>query len=397
MTSLIKIDFWEGGFEMRAVIDVSPVILEWVMHQMPPETKPENRDLLEQWLLRKKVPTSKTVMDFCKNTHIPFGYFFLKKPPEEECALINCRTIGSKSSNQFSRDAIDTINTMTNIKDWMSEYIRDIGFDKLHFVGSFQANSADASIVAQDIRKKSGIEIEWYSNVPKKKSAFDFLRKKFSDLGILVMKSGIVGENNKRHLRVQEFRAFALVDDYAPLIFINNNDTNNGKLFSLFHEVAHIWIGNDDVFNDHYLSSDISDIEIFCNKVAAEIIVPAEIFKKKWYECNDDINSKIQWLSSFFKCSDLVIARRALDFGFIDAKTYSKIQQEVDQVFKNKPEHSSGGSYFNTLCSRWDSKIISALDNSTKSGRTEYLEAYRLTGLKAKNFHRLVDEIAKDV
>ena len=93
----------------------------------------------------------------------------------------------------------------------------------------------------------------------------------------------------------------------------------------------------------------------------------------------------------------MVIARRALDFGFIDAKTYSKIQQEVDQVFKNKSEHSSGGSYFNTLCSRWDSKIISALDNSTKIGRTEYLEAYRLTGLKAKNFHRLVDEIAKDV
>ncbi len=94
------------------------------------------------------------------------------------------------------------------------------------------------------------------------------------------MKSGIVGENNKRHLRVQEFRAFALVDDYAPLIFINNNDTNNGKLFSLFHEVAHIWIGNDDVFNDHYLSSDISDIEIFCNKVAAEIICQQKFSKR---------------------------------------------------------------------------------------------------------------------
>ena len=201
-----------------------------------------------------------------------------------------------------------------------------------------------------------------------------------------------------QELNIDEFRAFTLINKYSPLIFINTNDTNNGKIFSLLHELTHIWLGNDNLYNDsHAGSNKVSKLEQLCNEVAAEILVPNKLFINKWKE-NEEISiDKIKNIAQYFKCSSFVIARRALNEKFISKQFYNEFIEEKKKEYafykKRTSGNSGGGNFYSTLISHWDRKFIFALDNSTKSGRTQYLDAYRLVQMKGKTFHKLVDEL----
>lgn len=319
---------------MSVSVEVSPNILNWIQHQISSQIDTKISSLLDRWISHEEVPNTNTILTVSKATNIPFGYLFLKNPPQEECSLIHCRTINSLTNKNFSRDLIDTYNIMSNIQNWMSEYNREnLGIDPLHFVDSCKGKISVADI-ANDIRNELEITIDYFKSSKKKSNYFKNLKDKITQLGILVMKNSCVGNNHKRKLNISEFRAFTLIDDYAPLIFINNNDSENGKIFSLIHELAHIWIGENNLFNDNYFSSSVSKTEQICNAVAAEVLVPIDHFKNEWNNLNSDSIGKISELSDVFHCSKLVIARRALDLKFISKEIYGNVLSEVQEEFR---------------------------------------------------------------
>ena len=385
-------------------VNISPDILVWVLNKIVDnQRESEIVKLIKNWQSGEETPTFKTIETVSQKTHIPFGYFFLQKPPKEECELIECRTIDSKALENPSRELIDTVDMMSNVQEWMAEYKQDNGFDKLSFVGSFQEKYSINELIS-DVRNKLEIKKDWFVNCQNVEESFKYLREKISDLGILVMQNGVVSLNNNRRLDIEEFRAFTLINKYAPLIFINSNDTKNGKIFSLLHELVHIWIGKDNLFNnnDHIGSIRVNKIEQLCNEVAAEILVPMDLFMEKWNETFGEIYEKTREIAQHFKCSNSVIARRALIKNLIDKKTYEEFLREDKKGYeihlklklRNSPE-SKGGSFYNTLISRWDKKFTFALDNSTKTGRTQYIETYRIVQMSGKTFHTFVDRLRK--
>ena len=385
---------------MSVSVEISPAVLTWVGQQISAKTDSQISALLNRWMNKEEKPTTKTIRRVSQATHIPFGYFFLKSPPLDECDLIHCRTINSTAIKTQSRDFIDVYNNMLNIQNWMTEYNREtLGLEPLSFVGRHNENHL-AMEIAVDIRQELELHEDFFMREKSSSSCFNYLRNKISESGILVMKNAVVGSNTHRRLDIKEFRAFTIIDDYAPLIFINGNDTKNGNFFSLAHELAHIWIGSNSLFNDFCFSSYVSKTEQTCNAVAAEILVPLSIFKDEWTKLN--VNScdsvdKISELADIFHCSKLVIARRALDLKFISQKTYAGIQSQTRMQFENLHRNSTakfgGGSFYNTLKSNWDKNFILALDYSTKAGNTPYLDAYRLTGLKSQTFQNLVAQL----
>jgi Zn-dependent peptidase ImmA (M78 family) len=288
---------------------------------------------------------------------------------------------------------------MTAIQDWMRDYLIDAGNEKLSFVGSCK-NEKKVEKIAASIRNTINLDFEWYSNSKNASHSFDILRNYFESVGILIMKNGVVGQNNHRTLDIYEFRAFTLNDEYAPLVFINNNDFEAAKLFSLLHEIVHIWIGLHSFYNDsHGISFNISPRETICNAVAAEILIPAQVFIEKWNNnSNLSISENVENLFRYFKCGKAVILRKAFDNKLITENQYKDFTNEVIEASRLKNEKSkSGGNYYNTMISRFSKRFILALSNSINEGKTLFKEAHRLTGTNRETFNRFINEVREQI
>ena len=171
------------------------------------------------------------------------GFFFLQEPPQERLSIPHFRTLKNHISEQPpSPDLIETIQIMEQRQSWMSEYLADQGHTRLSFVGSARVGDP-ADYIADEIRHVLGLEEMWAADQPNWTKALLELRRRMEDIGILVVVTGMVGTNTRRKLDVSEFRGFVLVDDYAPLVFVNNADGKAAQMFTLAHELAHIWFG----------------------------------------------------------------------------------------------------------------------------------------------------------
>lgn len=370
-------------------VNIQPAIISWALSQTSEEKLGTKLvDNIKHWLDGTKSPTFNQIEDFSKKSHIPLGYFFLQTPPIEQISLLEYRTLDSIQLTNPSRNLIDTIHDMEAVQEWMVNYRKEWNYDTISIVGSLKGIT-DISVIADTIRKDLGLNIEWYKDCGNPSEAFNKVRGLLEECGIVVMMNGIVGKNTHRALDVNEFRAFAMVNEWAPLIFINGADSAGGRLFSLFHELVHLWIGENDLYNDtKYSVNGIKPIEVTCNAVAGALMVPKTVFLEKWNNnTNDDIHEKIKELARMFRCSSSVIARRALDNKKIDQNVYNMvIADAIEAYIQTKQEKSSGGDYYRVARSKLDGVFVRALCESVNSGRTSFTEAYRLTNTTSKTF-----------
>lgn len=370
-------------------VNVQPAIINWALSQTSEEKLGAKlMENIRHWLDGTKSPTFNQIEDFSKKSHIPLGYFFLQTPPIEQVGLLEYRTLDSLELANPSRNLIDIIHEMEAIQDWMIDYRKEYNYDTNVVVSSLKGNT-DIMIIADNIRKDLGLDIEWYRECGSSAEAFNKVRALLEECGVIVMMSGIVGKNTHRTLDINEFRAFALVNEWAPLIFINGADSLGGRLFSLLHETVHLWLGENDLYNDRrYTTEKVKPIEVICNAVAGEILVPRQVFLQCWEkDTNDDVYVKIKELTKIFRCSESVLARSALDNQKIDKAIYNKVVSDAIQAYiESKQEKSSGGDYYRVARSKLDEAFVRALCESVNSGRTSYTEAYRLTNTTSKTF-----------
>jgi Zn-dependent peptidase ImmA (M78 family) len=282
---------------------------------------------------------------------------------------------------------IETIKTMEKRQSWMKDYLIEKGQEPLSFVNSV-SNKENPVEVARKIKMKLGIKDSWASECKTWEEALKFLFKKVEEAGILVMISGIVGGNTKRKLDVNEFRGFVLIDDYAPLIFINGSDSKAAQMFTFAHELAHVWYGKGGIFDLANLQPADDQTELACDRTAAEFLVPLELFLKQW-EFNNESENRFNNLAKFFKVSEIVIARRALDLSLIPKEVFFDFYQEYQERLEEmKANKGSGGDYYNTQRYNTSDNFAKAVVSSANSGAILYNEAYRLTNMSPKSFSK---------
>ena len=380
-------------------IKVNPTILNWLMQEAQQGNVGSSIiDLIKEWISGEKEPTFSQIEKVSKKINIPFGYFFLEKPPLEKCKIVDFRTVDSISIHNPSRDLIDTVDLMSGIQEWMAEYNKENGASGYNFVGSIK--TTDSVIpAAKTIREDLNLSLNWFEDFRNAREAFNSLRNTIADIGVIVMMNGIVGNNTHRTLNVSEFRAFALTDPYAPLIFINSRDADNGKLFSLLHELVHVWIGKDNFYNDVYgVSQKVSKEEQFCNAVAAEILVPDSIFIDEWSNQTGSNESIIYELEKKFICSRFTLLIKAFNTCRIEKAEFNRLLNLFKGQFETmqnqkQGEISGGGDFYRTLATKWDRKVIQAMYSGVQSGRNQYRDVYRLTNTTGKTFHELVRKV----
>lgn len=385
---------------MQVDVSISADVLDWVMSHTQLDRLPKQiAEYLRQWSSGTKIPTFNQIEKTSKATGIPLGYFFLKTPPKEDLSLVEYRTVDSVALDNPSRNLIDTMHDMEMVQDWMRNHLIREGAEKIAFIGA-QKNTRDIQPFATFMREILKLPKDWYTHSRSAEDSFKIVRNAISDAGVTVMMNGIVENNTHRSLDINEFRAFAIIDDYAPLIFINSNDSNNAKLFSLLHEFAHICIGENSLFNERYNSgTSVSASEQLCNAVAAEVLVPQEKFSREWsiVAREMDADATIHALARHFKCGTTVIARKALDSRYIDYPQYERTAQIAIKQYieyrKRQKEENDGGDYYRTMASRIDNRFLRMLTGSVATGDTLYTDAFRLTNTNRSTFANLVDRV----
>lgn len=347
---------------------------------------------LADWLSGGPYPTVKQLAKFAKAVHIPFGYFFLDKLPELKTGIPLFRTEEALPSENYSDELRDTIRIIQTRQEWLKEYLLNEGATPLPFVNSFH-ESDNPFVVAQEIRKTLQLLDDWAGSMPNWESALKYLLDKAEEAGIYLTINGVVENNTHRPLNPDEFRGFVLTDNYAPCIFINGKDFTAAKMFTLAHELAHIWLGKSAAFDLQLMRPSEDTVETFCNKTAAEFLVPQHLLQKKWEQIKDS-SEPIEEVARQFKVSQIVAARRLMDTRKLTQKQFFEFYNEYQtrwQAFQKKQK--PGGDFYNTQNYRVGKHFFRQVLTAAKEGKLLYTDAYKLTGLYGKTFSHFENEL----
>lgn len=331
------------------------------------------------------VLTYSQAVDFAGKTGVSLGDLFLETPPaKRKLSIADFRTI--QDSDPLSADFFEVLDDIEFKKDWYKEHLIANGVEKLDFVGKYKKSTVNPSYIAQNMRETLGFSNGDLFHLSKPENLFSLLSSKCEELGILVFKNGVVGNSTKRTLSVSEFRGFALADEIVPIIFINGADAPAAWVFTLAHELAHIWLGNSGV-SDTGLKAE-NAVENLCNKIAAEFLVPEDDFITLWNNGIDcEVYQKLDNARKAFKVSLLVVARRAFEIGLISKEKYTEMYNNE----KNKKKASTGGDFYSTLAVRNSKKFSTKIANLAISGKISLGQAGRLLNTNPNSVVKFYD------
>ena len=360
---------------------VKPELLSWARDRSgrSPESLRKRFPKLEDWLRGEASPTLKQLENFAKATYAPIGFFFLPKPPLEKIPIPDFRVSRNLPLTGPSPDLLDTIYLCQQRQEWYREFARLTAEDSLEFVGKTTLSS-NIETTAAEMRRKLGFDLEERRQMPTWAEALRRFIEQADALGALIMVSGVVGMNNHRKLDPQEFRGFALADRLAPLVFINGGDTKAAQMFTLAHELAHLWLGETALSDMEPLSVPTHRVENWCNQVAAELLVPLAALKRE-FKKQEKLAGEMNRLARIFKVSTLVVLRRIHDAGGLSKdQLWRAYEAEVGRL-KAIPR-GSGGDFYLTQAARMSKRFARALVMSTLEGQTLHRDAFQMLGIK---------------
>lgn len=332
-------------------------------------------------------PTLKQLEDFARATHAPIGYLFLSEPPVEVVPIPDYRTVANTRIAHPSPDLLETTYMCEQRQEWYRDFARTTGEDPLPFVGSLTLTH-DVVAAAARIRDALRFDLERRREMPTWSEALREFIGQADELGILVMRSGIVGSNTHRKLDPQEFRGFAMADALAPVVFINGADSRSAQMFTLAHELVHIWLGQSALSDAEARYVPDHEVERWCNRVAAELLVPLEVVRRE-FQPGSGVPSEMNRLARRFKVSTLVVLRRIHDAGGLSQDQLWEAYDVELQRLRALPE-GAGGNFYVTLPARVSKRFARALVSSTLEGRTLYRDALYMLGFsKLRTFDEL--------
>ncbi len=344
----------------------------------------------EKWFTGELNPTFKQLEDAATFLQIPFGYMFLDKPPRHDSMQVEFRSISNKIP-KISKNLRDAILAMDRRRGWMSDYRKELGWTKLAVIKQFhKKKSGRATLDAKLAKTLLNLSPDWHTGPKDLDETFRFLKEKLEDIGILVMRSGIVGNNTRRSLDTTEFRAFLLYDDVAPLIFINNNDSKAGKIFSLVHEFFHVLFEQEDVLFDLDLQGQQDERQI--NALTAEFLIPQGKVRNLW-EPKTDVFEQITELGRHFKVSRLAMTIKLANLGLVNREIVEKVRAESVRDFRKKAGSGGKTDFYRVYHSRISPTFLGAVIRSAESGGLSYTRAFNLLGVKGKTYDKIKEDV----
>lgn len=369
---------------MRA--PVNPEVLRWARERadIAQEDLATRFRKLADWESGKAQPTLKQLEKFARTVRVPFGYLFLSEPPEERLPIADFRTIPDAANVKASPDLIDTLYAMQRRQAWLREHLVENDAEPLAFAASARL-ADDPGAVGREMRRTIGLDDGWASGVRTWQDAVNELRRMIEQIGVMAVINGVVGNNTPRRLSVGEFLGFALTDHYAPLIFVNGADAKSAQMFTLAHELAHIWLGEEGLSGYESLLPGGGNVEDWCNRAAAEFLVPSHELRELWVQVRREQN-RFEVLGRSFKVSPVVAARRAMDLKLVDHSAFFEFYEHYINRERRGGTTKSGGDFYNNQNSRVGKLFATHVMRAAIGGQIGFREAYELTDLRGGTF-----------
>ncbi len=368
-------------------LTLSPEVLRWAADQAGESLESLARAMVKREGDRERLVrgelTPPQAEKLAKLTGVPFGLLFLPSPPSiQRPAIPDLRQTIDPAP--LSRDFLEVWDDVSRKQQWYRDRLIELGAGPLPFVGRFSdPTSRKADTIARDMTEILGLTPPLRAAARSADEYFTAVADRAEAAGVLVMKSGIVKSNTRRPLSVKEFRGFAVVDPLAPVVFINGRDALVASVFTLVHELAHVWLGESGVSD--LATRAAKGVERVCNQVAAEVLVPKQEFLAQWR-----VQADLGRIARLFRVSKLVIARRALDFDLIDAAVYEAVASATNQPSRE----GGGGSAYRTIPARSSKRLTLALVRSALSGETLLREAASLLSVRPETVMELGRRLA---
>ncbi len=370
---------------MERITNYNIKVLKWAVE------KYGNGDLhlkfpgIDDWIEGNKHPTANQLADFSKASSIPFGYFFLDSIPDLKTGVPLFRTRNPNPTEDYSSELSDTIKNIQNRQEWLKDYLQNEGAAELNFVGSFDEDD-DTLVIARAMRSTLKLADNWADSLTNWENALKFLFDRTEAAEIFIAINGVVGNNTHRTLNPDEFRGFVLTDSVAPYIFINGKDFTAAKMFTLAHELAHIWLGKTAAFDLKNMQPADHLTEKKCNEIAAEFLVPRKELIDAWSNVKDK-SQGIEIMANKFKVSQIVAARRLLDTNKITSDYFREFYTKYLTDFRSiKEKKKNGGDFYNNQNYRVGKRFFNEVNTAAKEGKLLYTEAYKLTGLYGRTY-----------
>lgn len=382
----------------RVLVPVNPKMLIWARERAGyagiDDVLGISKANLKRWEKGEARPTVTQALMLAEKYHRSLAFFLLSTPPEEG-ELPDFRGAADRKKTPALQAFIHLVEARC---EWAEEVRREAGKEPIGqgYInsGNIQENPEQA---ADHIRTALSIDLEsvWSSRSPE--DAMALWIQAIEDFGIFVFQNDTI---RGKTIDCLQFRGLAIANPYAPAIGLNKQDAPRGKIFTLAHELTHLWLGNAGISNLFPSKmGELDRIEKYCNSVAAAMLLPTEIFRDDWEtaQSQNDLKNAVAKLSGKFKVSQDAVARKAMDCRYINLDEYVNLHQEYVKAWKKWSKGKGGGggkkgdreiSLAKQAGALFSKMVISEL----REGDVNFTVARKLLGAK---YFRQVDEIGE--
>jgi len=330
----------------RIIANITPSVVKWAREtagfSMVEEAAKKIGRIPEEILKWESGELQPTIAQARKASEVyrrPLATLFLPHPPKDFSTLKDFRRLPEDFPKEFSPNLRFMIRQTQQRQGWLSDFLKEEGYSPIKLVGS-ASTETNPTKLALKIREELNIKYEDIRKCAGRSEALKHWINAVEELGIFVSQAGNM---QYEKIGLEEARGFVLTDEFAPFIFLNYQDAKVAQIFTLAHEIVHICLNEPGVSNlwpRGRISQDASKIEIYCNLVAAELILPQNKFIPIWRKLDksESLNERIEKCSKYFKVSREVIARRLLIMQIIKQDKYIKL---AEQFHREWIEHKS--------------------------------------------------------
>lgn len=339
-------------------------------------------------------PTRPLLLKMASVYRRPLLVFYLPKPPQTADKGEDFRTLPEhlKADSNGTLDAL--VRDIYVRKELVKSALYDIEeAEKLSFVGSLSME-VPVGRAAEILGISIGFDINEFRKRAKPEDAFTYLRNLVEQAGVFVLLIGNLGSHHT-DIPVEAFRGFALADEVAPFIVINDQDAPAARAFTLVHELAHIFLGVTGI------SGNFSEIKIerYCNDLASQLLLPDHDLAGVAWEFDGiaDLVAKVAAYARGLNISGSLVAYRLLTSGAVSQDEWDEASRMLRTLWlefkasqKATRKKDQKIPYYVVKRHKLGNSLVELVGRTMQEGSLTATKAARVLGVKPANVYNLV-------